>query len=190
MILKISSTSQTNTFSTCRLASEGPFCRVQADKVLKAFTTWASGTRLDKKTTNSDFASCSATWFMRSLNIWLPHFLLPLQVLSICLWIQILLEVVADVHQNLPINEISKTDYSLEIKQLLSYTKVSGFATRYLPLELRCKCLQKIVMFSVNTNEDQICRLGCCSMAHHLCNTSKHNTVAKRHAHEMHQHPR
>lgn len=28
-----------NPLGTCRLASEGPFCRAQADKVLKAFTT-------------------------------------------------------------------------------------------------------------------------------------------------------
>lgn len=44
-------------FTTCLLASEGPFCRAQADKVLKAFTTWAPGISLKQHT---QVSVCSA----------------------------------------------------------------------------------------------------------------------------------
>lgn len=68
--------------STCLLASEGPFCRDQADRVLKAFTTWAPGTSLDNKQQTHASNSClmiQTTWSMRPPNIssnyiiaWLP----------------------------------------------------------------------------------------------------------------------
>jgi len=84
-----------------------------------------------------------------------PNFLLPLQILSIGLWVYIFLEVIADVHQHLQINEINRADEKVEINQLLCYSKASDCATSYLPLELRCKFLQEVIVYSVNTNKDQ-----------------------------------
>lgn len=124
-IIKINRKSQTDIFITCLLASEGPFCRAQADKVLNAFTTRAPGISLDNKQQILccfmfgqllvTLTTCSRDLTIFSVITLWPNFLLPLQILSISLWVYILFEVVADIHQYLPINEISKVDEKLNI---------------------------------------------------------------------------
>lgn len=94
---------------TCLLASAGPFWRAQADKVLKAFTTWAPGISLDSK--QQTLPSCLAsswvltTWTWRQLITHLFNFYSPLQILSIGLWVLVLLEIVAHVNHHLSISE-------------------------------------------------------------------------------------
>lgn len=107
-------TQQADVAFTCLLASEGPFWRAHADKVLNPFTTWAPGISLVIK--QQSFASCSYIFLGDSTHMvheisqyfillhYCPSFLLPLQIFSIGLGVHILLEVVADIHQNLPIN--------------------------------------------------------------------------------------
>lgn len=54
-------TQQADVAFTCLLASEGPFWRAHADKVLNPFTTWAPGISLVIK--QQSFASCSYIFF-------------------------------------------------------------------------------------------------------------------------------
>lgn len=81
----------------------------------------------------------------------IAHSLLLLQIFSIGLWVNILLEVVANIHQHLPINDNSTRNVST-LASLL-YSQAS--AGCYLSAELMHKRLQKVIVFSVDTKKDQ-----------------------------------
>lgn len=84
---------------TC-FPARSPFCRAQADSVLRPFTTSAPGTSL--RSTPKDFTR--SVWM--SLGKALPQTrnilsVLPLQVGSVGVWVDSLFQVVAEVHQHL-----------------------------------------------------------------------------------------
>ena len=95
--------------STCLWASEGPFCKDQAETVLKALTTDAAGMRLKKIKQHTHLHTKQSPFLLAYFAsekceavelICFP----PLQKLSIGFWVEALLAVVTDVHQYLMIN--------------------------------------------------------------------------------------